>query len=71
MRKGLKHGQEEQTSRASPASGVWERAEGSKAKTKAMEDAFSVSSPMTIAVKALIDKFNAEQVSEPPEDGGP
>jgi len=26
---------------------------------------------MTSAVKALIDKFNAEQVSEQPEDGGP
>ena len=42
MRKDLKHGQEEQTSRASPASGVWERAEGGKAKIpKVMEDAFS------------------------------
>jgi hypothetical protein len=28
-------------------------------------------SPMTSAVKALIDKFNAELVSELPEDGGP
>ncbi|NPT58229.1 hypothetical protein [Paraburkholderia elongata] len=38
----MKHGKEEQTSRASPASGVWERAEGSKAKIpKAMDDAFS------------------------------
>jgi hypothetical protein len=44
MRKDLKHGQEEQISRASPASGVCERAEGSKAKIpKAMEDAFAVS----------------------------